>query len=186
MGASHAGGYPIGITAASEGLFRAAWRGGPPPITVGDEPSYWPSYGVRIGRQAGALDPLAVARHELEHARQMPPGAGNRALDDRLGHPTGPALSAALEVPAAIGDLAYVAEAYRRQMGRPLAIPVEVAPGVVHDAGWMAGRAREHGFFAGRSMTGVLATPSGLAYLGRLLRAGGQPQHGRTGGGGSP
>ena len=48
---------------------------------------------------------------------------------------------------------------------------MNLTPGITHDADWMARQAEQHGMFNGRTMTELLATQAGQAYLKRLLDA---------------
>jgi hypothetical protein len=129
----------------------------------------------------GSLDePAGALRHEAEHGLQALSRQTWQARE-AAGIPTVSPLtreqanhwqfakSTASELGPSLGDIPFTAEAYRREVGRPLHARVPLAPGVTPDAAWMARQAEQHGFFNGRSMTELLATPSGQAYLKRLM-----------------
>jgi hypothetical protein len=131
-----------------------------------------------------ASNRVGLTRHETEHALQnmylppviAPPGAkpGDASYDALVRQVTD--RSNAMEIPASLGDLPYTAQAHKLETGKPLNAPVEVAPGITHDADWMARQAEQHGMFKGRTTTELLATPAGQAYLKRLLAAHAVPQ----------
>ena len=96
--------------------------------------------------------------------------------------------SNSMEIPASLGDLPFIAQAHKLETGKPMMEPapglaglspkhdrpaqVTVAPGITHDADWMARQGQQHGLFGGRtSTTEQLATPAGQSYLKRLLDA---------------
>ena len=80
------------------------------------------------------------------------------------------------EIPPSLADLPFIAQAHKLETKQPLEADVTVAPGISHKADWMARQAEQHGMFGGKgkppvSMTELLATPEGQAYLRRLLDA---------------
>lgn len=152
-------------------------------IGLGDPRATRPSGGglpwsSQRSMDAVALNRTAVLNHEVEHAYQLPHGAAGsgpvgmtQTAAPDPGRQARRLQSDSAEIPASLGDLPFAAEAYKRETGRPLNAPVTVAPGITHDADWMARQAQQHGYFGGRTMTELLATPSGQSYLKRLLDA---------------
>ena len=154
----------------------------PPP---GTQPGWmdWlrhPLATLQQGALEGAIpNRLGIARHETEHALQgidkvksLLPWYATPAEQQRESKD----LSNAIEVPPSLGDLPFMAQAHKLETGKPLNAPVEVAPGITHDADWMARQAEQHGMFKGRTTTELLATQAGQAYLKRLLDAQPPPQ----------
>ena len=131
-----------------------------------------------------ASNRVGLTRHETEHALQnmylppviAPPGTkpGDASYDALVRQVI--EQSNAMEIPASLGDLPYTAQAHKLETGKPLNVPVTVAPGITHDADWMARQAEQHGMFRGHTTTELLATPAGQAYLKRLLAAHAVPQ----------
>lgn len=148
---------------------------------------------VRPGGMEGIPEALLL-RHEIDHLRQMPATAGpmRAFVDDadrrheamgerdmaalRAGRPTMDAPSSWNEIAPSLGDIPAAAE-YRRQtrLDRKLPAeppgtlpPVRFPGGATLDPEWMRQQAEAHGFFRGRSMTQLLTTPEGKAWLRRI------------------
>jgi DNA polymerase Ligase (LigD)/Helicase conserved C-terminal domain/SNF2-related domain len=151
------------------------WKG------PGREP--WPALVPWLQQRAVnnvAPNRLALTRHETEHALQniYEPPVGIRmrrgiSLEQMVEEAKREARdrSNAMEIPPSLGDLPFTAQMHKLETGKPLNVPVDVAPGITHDADWMSRQAEQHGMFKGRTMTELLATPAGKAYLQRLLAA---------------
>lgn len=124
----------------------------------------------------------APVNHELEHARTL--GSGERVA--RIGSPRVPlptygSLDLAAEIPASFGDVVFDGERYRRARGKPVDVKLELgrdpqdgsgsAENRSLDVDWMVEQAKRHGYFQGRTMTDLLATPEGQQFLRRQLES---------------
>lgn len=113
-----------------------------------------------------------LANHEFEHARQDVPGnAIDRAGRVPDSHSGG--ISLPYEVPAGIGDLVFAGRAAKHAITptgskQPFQHTVTFPSGYQQDINHMVGRAEQHGYFDGRTMSELLATPEGQQYL-RLI-----------------
>lgn len=92
----------------------------------------------------------AVANHEAEHAYHQTPKTVNE------------------EIGPSVGDLVFMGEQFAREQGKPLQHRVQLPGGVSHDINWMREQAAKHGYWDGRSMDSLLATPEGKQWLARM------------------
>ena len=67
------------------------------------------------------------------------------------------------EIGPSVGDIAFGAESFRRQEGRPLLGKIPIGH-KNQSAEWMRQQAKQHGYFDGRSMQGLLSTPAGKSW----------------------
>jgi hypothetical protein len=111
------------------------------------------------------LDPGVVAIHETEHALTVPT---NAQLATAGRHWTRSAIGP--EIPPSLGDLVNQAEVVKRDAGITLNDPIELASGLNANPEWMRQQAQEHGYFDGKSMTELLATPPGKQWLTQQLQ----------------
>ena len=193
--ASRAGGYPRSPTtapASTVGLLGRMYPHQLPPVRSTSEPTGGLPLGSRLERPTGQIllsdadddrvlpNSLGTIRHEVEHGIQekiprpryipAPPGS---SLEEEHAHTlaTQDHINAS-ETAASLGDLPFIAQAHKLETGKPLNAPVTVAPGITHDADWMARQAQQHGMFSGnKTTTELLATPAGQSYLKQLLDA---------------
>lgn len=137
------------------------------------------------------LSPAMSQRHEYEHALQSRPERPTEMFSGffsgRRGYTGNPLFqespeiqSAAREIPPSLSDVVHTSELFSQVTGRPLRSDVQLTPNtpgrepVVQNLNWLRRQGGEHGLYSGQpgtSMTEQLATPSGQAYLKRLLEA---------------
>lgn len=89
-------------------------------------------------------DPAALVYHELEHARQGPAGASHQRPD----------VKASQELPAALANALFSAEAQKRATGHGPDYDVMFPSGVRHNMEWMRRQWEQHGH---GSLTELLA-----------------------------
>jgi len=163
-------GYPVGqITPASFSFALQDYKGTAPEILRNQNVSTYSESSniIKLNKEVSkvSLDKLGTLRHELEHSKQQTTVSDiDSDFLKQIYQPTA-------EIPASLGDIIHTTSIFQQHMGKPLDAKVTVAPGITHDASFISKQAKEHGFLEGKSTTELLATPSGQAYLTRLLKA---------------
>lgn len=156
-------------------VLKDKYRGLKLPVITLDDPWIRRAGGAYIpGKGTVYLPPGAnesVIAHELEHAISIPDRVMHSAYPP--GSPGNHRETLADELPAVLGDVVMKADVARK-FDKPLEAPVSlIVPGGYGMAPeTMTRMAREHGYFkpGGPSMTKLLATPAGRAWLLRVLR----------------
>ncbi len=124
-------------------------------------PSELLSFPEAIRPTVAAMGSQTIANHELEHATKQPA----KVAADQLGSEHSPDQTAR-EIGPSMGDLAFRAEQFKREEGKPLDVQIELPGGIKHDAQWIADQAKQHGYFEGRSMHDLLFnTEAGQQYM---------------------
>ncbi len=131
-----------------------SYQGKPPLLTQTTEPtSYDKIYDtINLNKQHSGLtlDILGDLRHEMEHSKQVTTN------------------NTTAEIGAGLGDVVHMAQVFKDHMKEAFGAKVNLAPGITQSADWMAQAFKKSGT---GSVTEGLATPSGQAYLKRLLEA---------------
>jgi hypothetical protein len=140
-------------TNVGQQLFNQRWPTQLPPVQSGNVSQ---AAGVGVQLAPGSFEQSlygmpahGILNHELEHVRQ-----------DRV-----PGGGAGVEVGPSLGDLVFANETARQVTGQPTQHQVTFPSGKEHDINWMTDQAKQHGYFGGKSMDDLLATPAGQQWL---------------------
>lgn len=104
-----------------------------------------------------------TANHEAEHAYNQKWTTATTSKGLKYSY-----APVASEIGPSIGDIIFMSEQFAKEQGKPLQYEVTLPGGVKHDVNWMREQATKHGYWDGRSMDSLLATPEGKQWLNRL------------------